>query len=98
MKNPETKLKEKVFRDLLTLKKSWWEKIQQVSIRGTPDIIGCIGPYFVALELKSKEEYEADPLQAFKLQCIRECGSIACVVTPESWPFIFRKLQKILGK
>lgn len=86
MKKPETKLKEAVQRRLNKIRRPiWQEKIQQVTIRGTPDIIGCSpcdlcgrGLMF-ALELKD-EKGTLDPLQAFKLKQIENAGGCGLVV------------------
>lgn len=39
-KKPETIFKEKALEELREIKNSYWMKIQQVAIRGVPDIIG----------------------------------------------------------
>jgi len=89
---PETRFKIRVKADLAKLPCSWWVKTQQVTIRGTPDFLGCIGPYFVALELK-KDCFEApDPLQAYNLSKCSKSGSIAISVNPQNWDAVFTQL------
>lgn len=84
-KKAETKLKEQVFKKLKK-EKIWIEKIQQQSIRGTPDVIGCIQCHlcsrglFVAMELKDEENNDPDPLQEYKLEQIKKLGGISLVV------------------
>lgn len=94
MKKSETKLKESVLSALHTLPNTWVTKIQQVAIRGTPDIIGCINGYFVAIELKTAKG-ELDPLQEYVLKQISEAGGIGFVVTPNNWRSTFDALRRI---
>lgn len=93
-KKAETKLKESVLSALHSLPNAWVTKIQQVSIRGTPDIIGCINGYFIAIELKT-DSGELDPLQEFVLNQIAESGGVGLVVTPKNWRATFTKLRAI---
>jgi hypothetical protein len=74
----------------------WHEKIQQVALRGTPDILLCLCGFFVALELKVEAKLEA--LQVYKLEKIKKAGGIAWEVTPDSWPKQFRELKKLATK
>jgi len=89
---PETRFKIKVKADLEKLPCSWWVKTQQVAIRGTPDFLGCIGPFFVGLELK-KDCFEApDPLQAYNLSKCSKSGSIAISANPQNWHDVYAQL------
>lgn len=93
MKQPETKFKEQVKSDLDSLKNCWHEKIQQRSIRGTPDILVCLCGLFIALELKKDSPLEK--LQKRKIHYITEAGGLGVVVTPVNWPCVFAMLQRI---
>jgi hypothetical protein len=62
-KQPETRFKEIVLRNLRALPNLWVAKIQQVAKRGTPDLLCCIDGHFVAIELKRAGTEEPDPLQ-----------------------------------
>jgi hypothetical protein len=95
MKKKETKLKEKVLGALHTLPDTYAVKIQQVVIRGTPDILCCIRGSFVALELKSSPEHDPDPLQQYTLDQIEEAGGLALVVDPVNWPEVFQNLKDL---
>lgn len=64
------------------------EKIQQVAIRGTPDLILCKGGMFLAVELKVNEE-EPDELQKFKMEEIRKAGGIAIVARPANANIVY---------
>ena len=61
----------------------WFVKIQQVSIRGIPDLLGCYRGFLFAFELKVGSN-KASPLQAHVIKEILNAGGIARVVTPEN--------------
>ena len=85
-KKPETKFKEdKVHPFLESLPRSWCEKIQQVTINGTPDFLCCINGHFVAIELKKSKYDKESKLQKYKLARITKAGGISIVVSPEGW-------------
>lgn len=90
---PETKFKIKALADLRSLPNSWWEKIQQMSINGTPDILGVYRGRFVALELKRSEAAHVDRLQLHKLALISKCGGIALLAHPDNWKAILSFLR-----
>lgn len=90
---PETVFRGRVDKDLKTLKNAWFESIQQLSIKGTPDKIGTINGIFIGLEIKKDGELE--PLQAYKGRKIREAGGLWYEVTPGNWKDIFQTLKKL---
>lgn len=78
---PETKLKMKLFKALKQIPHCWFVKVQQRTIRGTPDVIICCRGKFFARELKSVEtKYGVDPLQAHTLEQIKNAGGDADVL------------------
>ena len=91
-KNPETKFKEAVQEDLKTIP-CWFSKIQQVAIRGIPDIILCVAGHFVALELKI--DSPVTELQKYNIRKIKQSGGTAYVVTPNNWKKIFQQLKRM---
>jgi len=95
MKKPETKFKEKVVKDLKELRYIWFTKTQQKSLRGTPDIIGCINGYFFALELKSSRKGKISALQSYNLQKVVEAGGRSWIAYPENWEEVFNEIKKI---
>jgi hypothetical protein len=98
-KGPETKFKEKIFPYLKNLPNSWFTKIQQRAIRGTPDFLGCVNGYFVALELKKDEDEDLDLLQEYNIRNILNAGGCALRVSPENWDEILDILSQLaLGK
>ena len=98
-KKPETVFKERVQKDLFTMfgDSCWVEKIQQVAIRGTPDLLICICGDFIAFELKKDEDSEPDRLQTHKLMAITKAGGKAYTVHPGNWKLIKEKLLKKYG-
>lgn len=94
-KKPETNFKEKVLAEIRKYSPVWAEKIQQRSLRGTPDILACMNGKFIALELKVDGE-EPDPLQAHKLRNILLAGGTALTVTPSTWEDAWKSLRRTL--
>jgi len=93
-KKPETLFKEKIRPQLDALKNSWWVKTQMRSIRGIPDLLGCVNGYFIALELKTDDKRsELAPLQGYILRKITKAGGIALEVTPETWDDTYQILR-----
>jgi hypothetical protein len=89
-KQPETIFKERVQRDLENIILSgghvWWTKIQQVSVRGTPDMLLCVNGTFWAIELKKDAKSRPSKLQSYVLGLIKRAGGHATVESPETWP------------
>lgn len=81
MKKKETVFKERVQKKLKAIPHSWWVKIQQVGINGTPDILGTINGVFVAIELKT-DEGTLSKLQSYNIDKITKTGAIALVISP----------------
>ena len=90
-KQPETLFKERVVRRLKEIPGLWVEKIQQVGIRGTPDLLICYRGYFIAWELKT-DRGRVEPLQQFKLDEIEKAGGIARIVRPSNLEQSIREL------
>lgn len=79
---------------LKTLKNTFSESIQQVSINGSADKHLCIRGKFVALELKAKGG-KVSGLQRFKLNEVNRCGGYALVADPDNWEEIKQLLSKL---
>lgn len=92
---PETRFKNKIRPLLEGLPRTWLAKIQQQTIRGTPDFLLCIGGKFVALELKKSYKEKPDPLQQYTLDKIIEAGGWGIVVSPENWDQIYSSLKEL---
>jgi len=76
----------------------WYSKIQQVSIRGTPDILLCLAGKFIAIEMKASETAKISELQTYNLSKIQKAGGIAVVAYPENWENIYSYLTDIANK
>ena len=94
MKKPETKLKEIVMRDLRAVG-AWVEKIQQVGIVGTPDLLICLNGRFIGIELKKDEVSKIEKTQVLKLRKIKKANGQAYIVTPENWQKTFELIKLI---
>lgn len=82
-KKPETVFKEKVFRKIKPIPGLWVVKIQQVALRGIPDLIMCHSGRLIAWELKVGHN-KSNKLQDYVLEDIKSAGGCARVVTPEN--------------
>lgn len=91
----EANFKSKVKKDLRTIPNCWHVKVQQVVIRGTPDILACINGRFIGLELKKNKSAPVSALQENTIQEIDRAGGYAKIVYPEIWPQIFNELRRI---
>ena len=92
---PETRFRMKVDKRLDELPNSWFESIQQKTIQGTPDKLGCVNGYFVALELKATATSYVSPLQLLKLDRIRAAGGYAALVHPDNLDEVMAKLFEL---
>lgn len=81
-------------RELRKIPGVWAEKIQQVALRGTPDILACCNGVFVAIELKV-DDNKADPLQEYKLEMIRGAGGKVFVAYPKNAARILSEIRKL---
>jgi hypothetical protein len=96
-KQPETLFKEKVQRHIKDLPNTWFEKIQQVSIRGTPDMLGCVNGHFVALELKTNTGKQSK-LQTYTLSKIIKAGGYAIELNPDNFERVMALLERLSAK
>jgi aspartokinase-like uncharacterized kinase len=94
-KQKETLFKERVQRDLRKLPHTWNVKIQQVALRGIPDILVCLRGQFIALELKRDEAEKPDRLQQVMLDRIVAAGGWAFAAYPQNWATVFSVLEHL---
>lgn len=92
---PETTFKNRIRPKLKAIPNSWWEKIQQVVICGTPDMIGVINGMFVAIELKKDKKAKIDDLQIHKMNLIEKAGGKCFIAYPENWDEVYSELLLI---
>jgi len=83
----ESILKQKIMRMLFNLPNSIWERIEQKSIKGTPDIIGCYKGRSFWLEVKNKikkvKNYEK--IQIIKLNKHTKAGGVSMILTQDNY-------------
>jgi len=97
-RKPETAFRAKAYRWIdSNLPGCWYESIQQVAIRGSPDTILCIRGRFVAIELKASSNAPITEMQKLKLERIERAGGVALVVHPENWTTVQAILLKLNG-
>lgn len=98
---PETTFKQRVAQDLKFFEQNctlWKTKIQQESIRGTPDYILCVKGYFIAIELKHGGNVPPEPLQLYNQRKIKACGGVHFVAHPDNWDDIFNYIVNLTKK
>lgn len=91
----ETRFKQRIRPRLERLPNTWLVKVQQASLRGTPDILMCVNGRFVALELKADKKARIDKLQIYTLKQIEKSGGVAIVTYPENWEETYKRLRNI---
>ena len=90
---PETKFKIKVQKRLREIPGVYAVKIQQVALRGIPDILGCYKGKFFAFELKvPPNKVKAGSLQEHNLELIKKSGGFAKEVTPQNFEQTLKEL------
>ena len=79
----------------MNLPNTWAKKIQQVSIRGIPDILGCINGHFIAIELKMDKTGQLDELQKYELSQIKKAKGHIFIATPQTWSNALKELTRL---
>lgn len=97
-KKAETNLKDRVRKKFKLLPNTWFEKINQVSVRGIPDIIMCVNGHFVGIELKRDDGEAPASLQRYKLKNIKKSGGITFVLTPENFEEAYQFLFNLASQ
>ncbi len=85
-KKPETRFWEnKVKPRLEQIPGIWFTKVQMVSIRGIPDILGCYRGKFFAFEMKVRpNKLKVGSLQWHHIESINRSGGLGRELTPEN--------------
>lgn len=103
MPGPESKFQTSLLKKLRSIPHSWWVKISQRTIRGTPDVIGCVrcgkcgDGKIVALELKT-DVGKPDKLQGETLRQIFEAGGYANICRPKVVDAVLEDLRRLILK
>ena len=84
-----------------SIPKSFWYKPSTVARRGTPDWIGCVNGFFVALELKTshaRPDPTREKLQRYICDKIMDAGCrvVYARVTPDSWKKVKKEILSLL--
>ena len=95
---PETVFRAKFSKRLALVPNSWWESIQQKTIVGSPDKMGCVNGFFVALEFKATAHSTVTKLQEHKLKLISAAGGLGVVVHPDNADNVFDMLMHLAHK
>lgn len=90
----ETAFRKRVLKDLKTVEKTIIFSIQQVALRGDPDLILGVNGLMVTLELKDDDGI-ASPLQLHRAKRVKDANCISYIVYPEDWPMVFRFIVKL---
>ncbi len=90
----ETTFKEKVVKYLKTLPNCWHVKTQQMTLRGTPDLLICLNGLFIGMELKDVGK-KPTPLQQYSLDGITNAGGLGLGVSLENWGLVQEALLAI---
>lgn len=90
---PESRFKDKVSLFLRHLPHTYYEKIQQVCIVGTPDFFAVVGGVAIVMELKAHAKTKVSALQRHNLQRAADAGALAIVACPENWDSVQQLLQ-----
>lgn len=91
----EATFKKRVVSRLRKFKNITVFTIQQVAIRGVPDLLACINGKFVALELKRSKTSKVSELQVYNIEKIKESGGYAKIVYPENFEETIKELEQL---
>ena len=87
-------------KELKAIPNSIWERVEQRSIRGTPDIIGCVLGFSFWIEVKvsfKRAVRSYEKLQMLKLERHRDAGGFSFVFTEENYKEIITFIRKFNG-
>lgn len=96
MARPEAILCGKLIKRLREIPNTYWERIEQRSIRGTSDIIGCFfgQAYWIEVKTLFKERLETrERLQFFKHGEIIKAGGAVILITQDNWKYHCERLE-----
>ena len=95
----ETKFSKRIRVDLDKIPNSYWIRIESVSLRGVPDLLGVIAGRFVGLEFKVSKKASLkrghQVLQKYTIEKIKESGGYATMLFPENEKKVLSELMEI---
>lgn len=93
----ERVFQKKVMKDLGTLPRCYFLKLQERGRRGVLDIHVCLSGQTIWIELK-KEDGFVMPLQKLVIEKITQAGGLAFVARPSTWPQQFQMLKDLAAR
>lgn len=93
---PETRLRQQIKAKLEKEYPGFWFHIHgnMYTMKGLPDLIGCVGGRFIAFEIKTSGGGTATNLQRYTLERIERSGGISAVIRSyEEADAILRAIQ-----
>ncbi len=85
---PEAGLKKRILKELIKIPKSFWESIQQRSVRGTSDIVGTVQGVSYRIEVKEKFKAKLEDrewLQMHYLSRHAQAGGTSILMHGRNW-------------
>lgn len=92
---PETRFQTKFLKLLKELPNTWYVKVSQKTISGTPDIIACVRGTFIAIELKASLKSNMSKLQYYESDRICEAHGLFYICCPENHEVVINDLKMI---
>lgn len=90
----ESKFVEKALKEFRLIPHSEWERVEQVSIIGTPDLFGCIRGRCVLVEFKSRRK-NPTALQQDRLNMFKKAGAYTVCCYPENFDEVYGDLYSL---
>ena len=93
----EAALTRRILRELRKIPNTFWDRIEQSSIRGTADIIGCICGQFHWIEVKVELEGHLDKrehLQMYKMDQVIDAGGAGIIMYKSNWKHHVWRLKR----
>lgn len=91
----ETLFRQRLMPILKKIPHSHWFSIQQTSICGTPDILGVVNGYFVALEIKVDATSKRSELQYYNILRVQASGGYAEFIYKTNMDRVISDLLKL---
>lgn len=97
----ESSYQHKLLKKLRAIPNSWWAVKEAKSIRGLPDIYGCVNGIFVTLEVKRTIEEAQETsgrivLQRQTILEVQKAGGYAAFIYPENERYLLEELKLLL--
>ncbi len=94
-KQDEARFRARLMQRLSTIPNSHFARIEQQNLRGTADIIGHVGGYFVSIECKAHNKAATSKLQVKNMYDIVTSGGLALLCYPENSDKVIAELKSL---